>query len=208
MKSLAVLLPLRPFGRGKTRLAESFDEATRAGIAHGLALRAMAAAAEAFPGADRFLTGERELESFASATGAELLEQPRDVHGLAPAVDAALSALDARGYARAVVMMGDLPDVVAEDLRELDQLEPDVAFAENASGHGTNAMMLRLPAAFQTAFGDPFSAELHSTRAHAAGCRIVRVRLASLARDVDLPSDLHVGEVEALVHAARTRPRL
>lgn len=70
MKRLAVVLPLRPFGRGKTRLAERFDEATRAGIAHGLAARAMRAASEAYPDADLFVTGEAELASFAEGCGA------------------------------------------------------------------------------------------------------------------------------------------
>lgn len=208
MRPLAVLVPLRPFGRGKTRLGQSFDEATRAGLAQGMATRTMEAAAQAFPEAERFVVGERELLSFALACSAELIEQPEDVQGLAAAVDLALDRLASRGFLRALVLMGDLPDVLADELRELDLLEPDVVLAENATGHGTNAMLLRLPVAFRTALGDPFSADLHATRAHEAGCRVARLRLRSLARDVDLPTDLLPGEVEALVHAARTRPRV
>ncbi len=201
---LAILLPLRPFGLGKTRLAERFDAASRAGIAHGLALRALGAASSAFPAAEIFVVGTNDLRGFAERCGASFLPEIEPCPGLAGAVDAALDQLEARGFERALVVMGDLPDVEAEGLRELDLLEVDVAFAESASGHGTNAMMLRLPRAFDTAFGDPHSAELHASRAHAATCRTLRIRIPSLARDVDHPSDVHAGEAEAWIHAARS----
>lgn len=184
-----VLVPLRPFGSGKTRLSEVLDPATRARLSERWAVRALSAAREAFPGRTPVVIGAPSLADFARREGANFLDEG-PLRGLAVQLERAVDALASDGERRLLVLMGDLPDVDANALRELAILDADVALAESESGRGTNALCIGAPRRFGFAFGDPESAALHEAAAVAAGLTVVRTRLTPLLRDVDVPGDL------------------
>lgn len=184
-----VLIPLRPFDEGKQRLRAALDEPARIAATRSWATRGVRAAATVVGERHVHVCGRGTVEAFARELGVVHLPEP-DRAGLAPVCDAALAALAARGYGRALVLMPDLPDVDVSDLVRLLGDASDVVLAESRSGHGTNALVLSLPARFALSLGDPESAARHARSAADAGLGIVRVRYASLLRDVDVPADL------------------
>lgn len=194
MSRVVVLVPLKPFERAKSRLGGHYDDATRARIARTLAERVLGAVVRAFPDADRIVVGEPSIAGFARENGARLVEEP-----IAGSLGAKLDAtLDALTWDLALVVMGDLPDVSVTDLVSLRDADADLALAEGADGVGTNAMMLRAPRRLELAFAEPASCDLHEARARSAGLRVARLRLGSLARDLDRPSDLTEDEEPGL----------
>ena len=77
------------------------------------------------------------------------------------------------------MLAADLPDVTADDVRELIANAQPLAIVEAADGT-TNAIAACPPSAFRPSYG-PGSAARHGG---------TRVRLAGLERDVDSPADL------------------
>jgi len=186
MTRVLVVVPLKRFDKAKSRLGSRYDVATRARIAEMLARRVLDAVADAFPDAARVVLGEEALRSFAESASASLVLES-DAPSLGAKLDA---ALDARAWDVAYVVMGDLPDVSTSDLHAMRDAPADVVLAEGADGVGTNAMRLGSPRRFALAFAEPASCDIHDARARAAGLTVARLRLSSLARDLDRPSDL------------------
>lgn len=188
-RRVAVLVPLKPFARAKSRLGSRFDEASRAKIAERLARHVLNVLHAALPHDAIYVVAERSLFDFAREHGATLIEEGHGEVGLPQIVDAALADLAELGHSRAVVVMGDLPDLDVGSVRALAAID-GVALAESDDGLGTNALSLPLPAPFRTAFAEAESGLVHEARARIAEVPLTRVRVRAFLRDLDRPADL------------------
>ena len=191
-----VVIPMKSFRQAKSRLRERLSDAERSALARAMFERVLDAARGC---TTVVLTNGADVAEHARSAGAEVFwdpELPASISAanmrLAELIDAALIRLAARGATRALVLMGDLPFIEARDVAELlEALERcDVALAPDARGPCTNALALRLPAAFPTAFGHPRSYAVHSERARERALRLSELGNPRLAHDVDTAEDL------------------
>ena len=165
MSRVLVLVPLKPWGRAKSRLGSRYDAASRARIAEARARRVLASLERAFPDADRAIVGEDSLTEFARETNVRLIPEPEGA-SLGEKLDA---TLESEVWDVAFVVMGDLPDVDPDDLRTLAAVDGDVVLAEGVDGVGTNAIRLAHPRGIRLAFAEPSSCDVHESRAPEAG---------------------------------------
>jgi 2-phospho-L-lactate guanylyltransferase len=188
------LIPMKRFADAKSRLRAHVPDGARMALAVAMFERVLLAAKQC-----RGLTGVAVLTNGADVA---LLAQRADAHVLhdatlqAPAlgllIDAALPQLIALGADSVVVLMADLPYLEARDLEQMlaALANCDIALAADARGTSTNALAVRLPFEFATAFGAPDSYALHVLHAREHGLRVSEVHSAGIARDVDTHEDL------------------
>ncbi len=188
---LFVLVPVKPFGHGKSRLAPHLDREQRAALSRSLLLRVLHAVNQAacFDGCV-VVSRDAEVLSMAAANGARPLRETAE--GLNPALEQARAFAVALGAQALLVLPADLPSVEALALRALvaqaAALGEGVLIVPSTSG-GTNALLLQPPDAIPFAYG-PQSAARHTRLALARGRRVHILDEPSLAIDVDLPADL------------------
>ena len=185
------LVPVKSFGRGKSRLAPVLDDTARAALARAMFERVLGAleASAALAGILVITDGAEVVEAARARGAAAMLD-------LAPAplgriVDGGLAALADRGASAALVVMGDLPDLDAVDARRILALldDHDLVIAPDASGDGTGALALRPVLAMPSCFGNADSFSRHVAAARAAGLRAAIYHSPSVAFDVDAPED-------------------
>ena len=178
----AVVMPIRSFSTGKSRLAE-LGTGNRGGIG-----RLMADAVLHAGGARRsyVVTADAEVASWASGRGTSVIVCHGD--SLNADLEEALGVLKASGFGRAVIALGDLPLIRSDDI---DNAAGSGGFFLIPDRHhtGTNVLACNLPCSIRLAFGaGSFAA--HAAAIANAGAPLV-VDENSLARyDVDLPEDL------------------
>lgn len=190
--SLRALVPIKDFGRAKSRLAGVLDADGRARLAQRLArhvletLRASAHIDEVV-----VVTPASDVRALADMLGVRVLADDVDAPGLAAVVDAARHALGGDAH---LVVMSDLPGLTVEDVAALvdARSRADVVIGADARGLGTNAVVL--PASMASCFGHEDSALRHEASATSRGLRVVRVMREGIAHDIDLPE--HLGATE------------
>ncbi len=182
-----LIIPVKPAGQAKSRLAEVLGEAQRAALAEAM-LRHVVTAAQGAGHVDQIaLIGPSRL---GLPGDVPLLADPGG--GLNPALQSALAHCSGLGADRLVVLFADLPQLTSHEVQLLALAPTDaVAIAPDRHGTGTNALSLPIPAArgFTFAFG-PDSFALHNAEAGRLGLRIEEVHSPGLARDIDVPEDL------------------
>jgi 2-phospho-L-lactate guanylyltransferase len=186
------LVPVKGFERAKSRLSPLLGPARRAALARSLfehvvgvvgevtSLSGVAVVTDS-PEVARLAARRRAVALFDAARGS-----------MSAIIDAALASLAGRGAEAALVVMSDLPELERRDLeRMLEALrEAEMVLAPDLSGQGTNALGLRAPARWATAFGRHGSFYLHDARAREAGVRAAVVHSPGLAFDLDEATDL------------------
>lgn len=187
----AAFVPAKAFGRAKSRLSAVLGEAERARLARACFSRVI----EALSASGRFEaifvgTDGDEVESLARALGCDVLRDPSPPRAFSEIVDAALDAIAARGFDRALVVMADLPEASAGSFELIFDAGGDVVLVPDAEGLGTSALLVPLPRRFDTAFGHHDSGARNERAARGAGCAVTRAHVPTLARDVDGPLDL------------------
>jgi 2-phospho-L-lactate guanylyltransferase len=191
--ALWAIVPAKDFARAKSRMANQLTGDARSELARGMfahvltTLRLVPAIAQSL-----VITDSDDVAHFATTHGARVLRDPEPARDLAHVIDAALRHAQQAGADAALVLMGDLPQVSAEDLRAIvDALrECDVALAPDRRNAHTNALALRLGRAFATRFGHAQSLAEHRAQAQALGLRVNLVTRPGLALDVDDAADL------------------
>jgi 2-phospho-L-lactate guanylyltransferase len=178
---VAVLVPVKPFGRAKQRLAGILSPADRAVLARTVAERVLRAAGSA----ERFVVcNDDEVAAWAATCGATALQGPPA--GLNADVGAAVAYLATLGVEHVVVAHGDLP--LAHDLDRL--AEPGTAtIVPDRHRDGTNVLAVPTGRGFWFRYG-PRSFERHQDEAGRVGlaCRVIVDE--RLAVDVDTAADL------------------
>jgi 2-phospho-L-lactate guanylyltransferase len=187
MNPIAVL-PVKSFARAKLRLAPALSPAARAALARSLFDHVL--------GVVKSSGAVSETLVVTDCPEVATLHAPALVlPGRAPlrtSIDPALATL---GHRPAIVLMCDLPLLVASDVRALAlalHAHPSV-IAPDREALGTNALALRDAAQLPTCFGRPDSFAAHLAR-H-PGAHVLRT--PGLAHDLDTPGDLIVSRARA-----------
>ena len=185
-----VVVPVKPRGRAKSRLAPLGDEVRQA-LTAAMALDTVTAAL-ACPevGAVLVVTDDLRLADLVRAAGAAALPDGRPGDLNASLWQGAAEVDRRRPGSALVALCGDLPclrpDELAGVLREASA-HGGPAFVSDAAGVGTTCYAAPDLASFTPAFGGA------SRAAHRdAGAREVGSTAASVRRDVDTPGDLAV----------------
>lgn len=190
MTTVYALVPIKPFGRAKARLAGVATPAQRRALARAMAGQALQAA-NAARGVERVfaLCGDREGCELARRSGATPLHE-RGHASLSRRLMRAVDTLGAAGASAALYLASDLPGVSASDLDWLiAHHRGGVTLVAAERDGGTNALLCDLPRPIGFAFG-PASAARHLARARRAGVAARRLRRHALARDLDTATDL------------------
>jgi 2-phospho-L-lactate guanylyltransferase len=162
------------------RLASVLSDADRGALAYKLADGVLAAAA---PLRVYVVSSDAEVVAFARARDAIVVDDPGSLNG---AAHAGVDAAAADGATRVIVAHADLakPTPFAW-VAEFD----GVTIVPDRHGTGTNVLALPVNCGFVFAYGDGSRAR-HEDEARLRGLALRVVTDASLAWDVDEPSDL------------------
>jgi 2-phospho-L-lactate guanylyltransferase len=180
----AVVIPIRSFDAGKSRLGVRLDPAARADLLRAMAENVVAAAG---PMPVAVVSGAGEVRRWATALGLTVVDDPGTLN-LAAA--AGLGWAAAAGFDRVVIAHADLPLATSLAPVAADGRRPVVTAVPCHRDDGTP--VLSLPAAaggFVFAYG-PGSFRRHAAAARAAGLAFRVRRDRGLGRDVDAPEDL------------------
>lgn len=180
-----VVVPVRAFRLGNTRLAAGLDDDTRTALARELATRVADAAGDA---PLVVVSSAEEVVEWAGARGATVVADPGSLDAGARVGVAAVAGL---GLARAVVAHADLP--LATDFEAVvhDAGTPVAVLVPCHHDDGTPVLSVPTAAASTFAFAyGPGSFRRHVASARAAGLAVRVVRDHRLAADIDTVDDL------------------
>lgn len=187
-----VLIPVKALTGVKNRLAPVLTAAQRRALV-GAMLQDVVGACRAAVGVARVVLISRspDVQELAHALEVDAWAEPADA-GLNDAVRWGADRAAAGGAARLVVVMGDCPLTMPEDVARLTGrgAGDELALVPSLDGTGTNALALDAGVSVVPRFG-PGSLGAHRALAAEAGLRPVLVPCPSLALDVDTPDDLH-----------------
>lgn len=180
----SVVIPIRSFEAGKSRLGTQLDAGRRADLLRGMAENVVAAAGT-MPVA--VVSNAREVRRWAAALGLTVLDDPGT---LDLAAAAGLGWAAAAGFGRVVVAHADLPLATSLAPVAADGARPVVTAVPCHRDDGTPVLSLPTTATnFVFAYG-PGSFRRHAASARAAGLAFRVRRDGRLGRDVDAPEDL------------------
>lgn len=179
----AVVIPLRSFVEANTRLASVLAPDARAALARSMADRVYAAAA---PLPVVVVSSAAEVVTWASEHGCAVIPDPGSL-------DAAAAAgrrwVHERGYARAIIVHGDLPLAGSLAPVATGGGERVVVLVPDHRNDGTPVLALPSDVEFPFAYG-PDSAARHIAAARACELEVRVLDDPALAFDVDTPEDL------------------
>ena len=188
------VLPVKPLRGALRRLTPALDAPVRRELQVAMLTDVLAACAGA-----RELAGVMVVTSDPAARGmAEAIAGARVVpdhdppRGMNAAVVRGLEAVAAAGADGALVLTADLPLARPGDLDAVVAAAPpgpSATVAPSWDGTGTNAMLLRPPAALTPRLGVDSLAR-HLAQAARRGVPVTRVDVPALALDIDTPRDL------------------
>lgn len=190
--TLWAIVPVKPLGRGKSRLASVLSQQERADLNRHLLAHTVDTLRE-LPEIEQVLVVSRDPAALALARdhGARTVQE----NG-APHLNVALAraTILAKNYiTRGILIVpADLPLITPEDVRAmLDRAKypPVVVVAPDRHRQGTNALLVCPAGLIEYEFG-PGSFQRHCALARHAGARLEICELPSLALDVDFPEDL------------------
>jgi len=197
----AVVIPIRSFEAGKSRLGARLDPGSRADLLRAMAENVVAAAG---PLPVAVVSGDGEVRHWATALGLAVVDDPGSLN-LAAAAGIGWGA--AAGFDRVVIAHADLPLATTLAPVVADGRRPVVTAVPCHRDDGTPVLSLPAGATgFVFAYG-PGSFRRHAAAARAAGLAFRVLRDRRLGRDVDAPEDL-AGLPLPHPGAARLRARL
>jgi 2-phospho-L-lactate guanylyltransferase len=197
--TLWAIVPVKPLGRGKSRLAGVLSPDERKNLNQHLLVNTLETLKE-IPDIESVLVVSRDSAALALARdhGARTVQEKG-----APELNVALerATIIARTYATlgVLILPADLPLISSEDIREMLTRvgePPVVVVAPDRHHDGTNALLVCPAGLIEYEFG-PGSFQRHCDRAKRAGARLEICEFPALALDLDLPEDL--AEVEAVL---------
>lgn len=187
---LWLLIPVKPFQAGKSRLAPVLGAHDRHELNRQLLERTIAIA-QTTGLFDQIAVISRSHELLALATAKGLLAVQENGRGLNPAVVQGARAAGAGGAAGLLILPADLPLLEKDDLGAV--CEPwrtgraDAVLTPSHDG-GTSALLTPVPPPFAYAYGKQ-SFHRHQALIRRAGLRLAIVERPRLAADLDTPAD-------------------
>jgi 2-phospho-L-lactate guanylyltransferase len=191
--SIWAVVPVKPFGAAKLRLASVLDAAERAHLARLMFEDVLAAltASRHLLGGVLVPTADRQAAEIARQHGAAVVVE-QSAGGLNHAIEQAIGCMPSAPGDGMLVVPTDLPHVSLASLEEIVRLldAPEaVALVQAAADGGTNVLACRPAGAIPPLFG-PQSFWRHREAARHAGIRTAIVTNRELERDIDRPDDL------------------
>ena len=203
---LWVIVPVKPFTEGKSRLGGSVSPQERHALNRDLLTRTLGVIRLAHVDAEIVVVSrDSDALDAAARSGSHVLaeqppasqppERPRP-RATAPelqlnaALTQAVGYVVARGATNALILPTDIPNLTAADVRAVASPRgsgPQIIIAPSRDG-GTNALFLQPAQAIPFAFGRG-SFQRHRRLAEDAGIPVRVVESASLLFDIDLPED-------------------
>jgi 2-phospho-L-lactate/phosphoenolpyruvate guanylyltransferase len=179
----AVVVPVRAFAGGKSRLEPFLDAAQRADLLRTMAEQVVLAA---HPLPIAVVSSAPEVSAWAASLGLAVLEDPGTLDEAARAGQHWAASLE---IGRVVIAHADLP--LARGLGALarDGSQPVVAAVPCHRDDGTPVLSLPTATPFIFAYG-PGSFRRHAAEARRLGLGFRVIRDPALAHDVDAPEDL------------------
>lgn len=190
MRETCTILPLKAFGKAKSRLSSILSIAERATIARLMAMDVLQALS-AVPEAGRIVIAGQGAEHtrLAAQFHCDFVEDD-------PALDvsenvARAARLPTVAHAETLFYLpADLPLLTARDIHALlAQNGEGLTLCRASRDGGTNAMLATPPVAASFSFGS-HSAGRHAAAARAAGWPVSVLDIAAFQRDIDEPRDL------------------
>ena len=185
-----VVIPVRSFTRGKSRLAGAFGpdplgRSEHEAFVRGLADRAADAAA---PHPTAIVTSAPEVIEWATTRDLFVVA---DGGSLDAAATAGRSWAAERGLTRMVVVHADLPDIVSLESVAGDGADPVVVIVPCHRGDGSPVLSVPVAAPFAFSYGLGSFAR-HCAEAARAGLALRVVHDDALGFDIDGPDDLAI----------------
>jgi 2-phospho-L-lactate guanylyltransferase len=192
--NLWAIVPVKPLGQAKSRLADSLAPHQRATLVQDMLARTIATL-RLVPAVQRIavVTGDAEVEAWSREAGLRVVPERGDPD-LNRALQMATETARSEGAQAVLIVHADLPRVTADELQAMAgglDGAPCVVVAPDRHGRGTNALLCAPPGLIEYRFGEG-SFALHCAQAQAAGARLVVHSAPGLALDIDLPEDLDV----------------
>lgn len=190
MKPIWAIVPLKPAGSGKSRLAAGIGTTERTTLMRCMAADVLQALHDCPRLAGVVILGNGEpAASLAREFSCRLLAD--DASGnLCANLDRAAVRLAAEGAGTLLILPADLPGLSGSDIGSLlDAHRGGVTVAVAARDGGSNALLLTPPSAIPTRFG-PDSAARHIAAAEAQGLQATALDLPAFAQDIDTADDV------------------
>ncbi len=188
---LWIVIPIKPFSSGKSRLAEHLSLQQRLLLNKNLAENTLTVC-KTVKGVERILIASRgkEMHRFAVKCGVDFIEEPPG--GINIALETAANHAREHHAARLLVLHADLPSIRAAEIETLIDAcsaEQYVCIVSDHHHTGTNALMMRPPGVIPFLFGvGSFARHLQAARNRQVEIRTMS--LPSLAFDLDTVDDL------------------
>ncbi len=185
-----IVLPVRPFAEGKTRLAAALSAAQRETLNRAFFMHVLGVAIDSVPPRHcHVISRSDEVLEAAIAAGANAIREQGTC--LNAALAQAATLLAAENDAPIMAVSSDLPFVTVADIAAMIAAgdDADVVAACDLARSGTNALLQRRPGLIAYHYGRD-SIAAHRTAAKAAGASFVTVERPGLAEDIDTPDQL------------------
>lgn len=188
--SVMAVVPMKPLGEAKARLALALEASARAQLSRDLLVRTLIVLGQA-DGISRTAVISRDMQvlKIARQNGAWAMYETG--RGLNAALEQATRVAEANGVKSLLIVPADLPNLTEGDVEAMIGLAikpPCVVIAPDRREQGTNALLVSPPGLIPYAFGENSCAE-HQRLARAAG-RLELYRSNGTAFDLDVPEDV------------------
>jgi 2-phospho-L-lactate guanylyltransferase len=190
VRTLAIV-PIKSLANAKQRLSKALAGGTRRSLVQAMFSDVLAALRHTDAlDAVVVVTDDVVADSLARGYGIVVLADGREA-GQSHATQIGLAYAQEHGFDRALLVPGDTPLLDPGELEALLErcARDEIGVAVVPDRHGTNALVISPPGAFEPSFG-PESLERHLSRARDAEMVHRVEHVDSLALDVDTPADL------------------
>jgi len=188
------VVPVKPFGIAKQRLASVLDADARATLARGMFRDVMAMLVQLDELAGIVVVTSDPVAAEIAAGHRAHVVPDRENAGVSRALAQAVPVLKELGCDAMLALPADIPYATADELRSAVAALRDraVVLAPATGDGGTNLLAVRPPDAIALCFG-PNSFARHVAAARAAGLEAAILDLPGVGRDIDGPADLRDG---------------
>lgn len=188
---LWLLTPIKPFAEGKSRLAGALTHSARAALSRQLFQHVMAQATAATVLSGILVVG-RDPNVLQGIHNTKIEFIAEEETGLNHALRQGRWEAIQRGANAVLILPADLPHLTTAEITALYEKGQETVgmVIAPSDDNGTNALLLRPPAAINFAFGHNSFAH-HCLAAQLAGVPYTIYDSPRLSFDVDLPTDLH-----------------
>lgn len=180
--SVVVVIPVKSFGEGKSRLAGALSDSERKALVVSMATAVVDAAGTL---STIIVTNDDEVRSWAEDLDIKVISPSES--GLNNAADAGRRAARELGYDRVLICHADLPEAI--DLTHVAGHGNEMVIVPDLAKEGSNVVSVPVSADFLFSYGEG-SFKRHLDEAARCGYEVVVVEDPLLGRDLDDPQDL------------------